>query len=381
MERLILKGEEKAKEEELAVSRDRRSIEPRREMKSRKSEGVNGINGIKSSNSSRKLSSSENYGNSPAVMKREISANMMTNQQSEISSNDLNSLNTTTTNNPNSTSTTTNSTTSTSANQKSLKESKIAVRGKKTTSSSKLNEKKVSSNTLTATNTTTTATSTPSTSPSTIVSPSTISKTNSNKLEPSPLRLDLLNPENHPVLKDTLSLVVEVGDGIIGDNEENDEDNNNNNNNNNNDNGNDNVDEMNNQESQDDDEEEEEVSLIITPRQIEIDENEDFFAGMNRNRESLLRASHDLNDKEIPHSPTKMTKRLSHSGFPNNKEEPMSAASSSYLIENILAGSRENLLPSFGHMSNDKEKSTQDPVLEGVSQMLTILKQHVQKTK
>ena len=122
------------------------------------------------------------------------------------------------------------------------------------------------------------------------------------------------------------------------------------------------------------------TTTITTPRQIEIDEeNEDFFAGINRNRESILRASHDVNDREISNSPNKVSKRLSHSRLPN-KDDLHASSSSSFIIENILAGSRENLLQNIGYNSENKER-TSDPVLEGVSQMLSILKQHVQKTK
>jgi len=365
MERLILKGEEKAKVEELAL-KERKTSDPKREMKSRKSEGIaNG--GLKSSNSSRKLGSSDNnnnnnnnnnINNSPAPIKREVSSNNSNSQLIENSSNDSNSNNN-----------------NTSMNQKVKKESKITAPGKKNVTPLKLNEKKgLTSNT----------------------SFSNSKDSSTNKSESKPSTSSLSNTDSIAV-NDKLNIDSELKDKNNTTTINNNDNNDNNNkgeesneqelqqershNNNNNKEDNDNED----NDNDDDDEEEESTSIenITTPRLNEIDvENEDFFAGINRNRESILRASHDVNDNQlIVSSPNKMTKRLSHSGLLNRDDL---TSSSSFIIENILAGSRENLLQNIGYSSSstseNKLKST-DPVLEGVSQMLTILKQHVQKTK
>lgn len=261
MERLILKGEEKAKEEESA--KDRKSIEPKREMRSRKSDGV------KSTLSSRKVIPPETTSNSsPSVAIKKESPSSVRNEKREA---DLQ--------------------TGAAVARSGPKESKIAQR--------KTNKKPVPpKKSLTLPNPPT------ATASELVIGPETT--------EPDP----------------TEELEIETRSNSI--------------------------------------------PADHNPRALEEEdseeEQEDFFAGINRNRESLLRASHDANDSQSPASHSRKmlsSQNLKDPDFPS-------------LIESILSGSRESLLPSVGAVDRDKVK---DPVLQGVSQMLGLLRQHVQKPK
>jgi hypothetical protein len=100
------------------------------------------------------------------------------------------------------------------------------------------------------------------------------------------------------------------------------------------------------------------------------EDNEDFFAGLSRGRESLLRASLDANDSPMTTMRNFLTKEKGEGGASGGNLLPS-------VIESILSGSRESLQPT---VPADRDK-VKDPVLHGVSQMLSILKQHVQKPK
>jgi hypothetical protein len=265
MERLILKGEEKAKEEESA--KDRKSLEPKREMKSRKSEG------LKSTSSSRRVIPPE------AVVAASPSPSAV------------------------------------------KKQSPVANRSGRSGSSAPVAESKPAA-TLPR----------PAPKESKIAQRKTIKKPappkKSQTLPNLPIAADLeMEPETtEPDQEATVESEVESLSRSLPTNR--------------------------------------------PPRALEEDddseeEQEDFFAGINRNRESILRASHDANDSQSPTSAAR--KMLSSQSF-----------NSPSVIEGILSGSRESLMPSVGSVDRDKVK---DPVLQGVSQMLGLLKQHVQKPK
>jgi hypothetical protein len=271
MERLILKGEEKAKEEESA--KDRKSIEPKREMRSRKSEGM------KSTNSSRRMSAEAASNPSPSAVKKESPVATNRNGKREANTQVGESK------------------PGAASPRPTPRESKIAQR--------KTNKKPAPpKKSLTMPNPPTT------TAVDLAIAPETT------ELEPC--------PDNDESEMESLSNSLPANRSPRA--------------------------------PQEDDSEE---------------EQEDFFAGINRNRESVLRASHDANDSQSPASQAR--KMLSSQSF----KDPDGATFPS-LIESILSGSRESLMPSVGSVDRDKVK---DPVLHGVSQMLGLLKQHVQKPK
>jgi hypothetical protein len=287
MERLILKGEEKAKEEEGAVAagRDRRSSEPRRDMKTRKSEG----GGLKSATASANASTSS----VPASKRATLSDSPVATNPSPVSARAVASE----------------SKPPPATLQRVAKESKIAQRKVSKKGPPPLRK----------------ATTLPvPLVPATNESGEAVTETETEPREPA-LLLDSVD-------------VTSVASPSPGPSV--------------------NASPLRRRNSAEDEEEE-----------------EDFFAGLSRGRESLLRASHDVNDSPMTSTRSYLPKEKD--GSHGHGHSSLSLFPS--VIETILSGgSRESLQPTATTADRDKVK---DPVLHGVSQMLSILKQHVQKPK
>jgi hypothetical protein len=285
MERLILKGEEKAKEEEVATRERRSSGEARKEMKTRKSEGAGAAGGMKAAMASANVNLPKRGSPSESVAVQNsppVSARVAVTQESRASE------------------------TKPSAQPRVTKESKIAQR--------KVGKKAPLRKAATLPVPISPAQIEETSEPATDSDQSRGGGVTGSRIEP--LSLDSVDLTSSPSASARAS-----------------------------------------------------ASPLRRHNDLEED-NEDFFAGLSRGRESLLRASLDANDSPMTTMRNFLTKEKGEGGASGGNLLPS-------VIESILSGSRESLQPT---VPADRDK-VKDPVLHGVSQMLSILKQHVQKPK